>query len=87
MWIAQKATVPWLNVHTNQISAHTFCHDILDVLLHVVVLCFLQVFRSSNYAFIGKKGRRFQLGHQFVAVFLLGQDMEMSLYIELDCHS
>ena len=24
-----------------------------------VVLCFLQVFRSSNFAYIGKKGRRF----------------------------
>ena len=29
------------------------------VLLPVVVLCFLQVFRSSNYAYIGKKGPRF----------------------------
>ena len=48
------------------------------VFLHVVVLCFLQVFRSSRYAYIGKKGRRFQLCHQFVAVFLLGQDMVMS---------
>ena len=60
------------------------------VLLHVVVLCFLQVFRSSNFACIGKKGRRFQLCHQFLAVFLLGQDMvmsQMSLYIELDRHS
>ena len=39
---------------------------------------------------IGKKGRRFQLCHQFLAVFLLGQDMvesQMSLYIELDRHS
>ena len=44
----------------------------------------LQVFRSSNYAYIGKKGCRFQLCHQFLAVFLLGQDMvmsQMSLYI------
>ena len=40
------------------------------VLLHVVVLCFLQVFRSSNFAYIGKKGRRFQLCHQFWAVLL-----------------
>ena len=50
-------------------------------------MCFLQVFRSSNYAYRGKKGRRFQLCHQFLAVFLLGQDMvmsQMSLYIELD---
>ena len=39
---------------------------------------------------IGKKGRRFQLSLQFLAVFLLGQDMvesQMSLYIELDRHS
>ena len=39
---------------------------------------------------IDKKGRRFQLCHQFLAVFLLGQDMvmsQMSLYIELDRHS
>ena len=28
---------------------------------------------------IGKKGRRFQLCHQFLAVFLQGQDMVMSL--------
>ena len=35
----------------------------------MVVLCFLQVFRSSNYAYtIGKKGRRFQLCHQFLAI-------------------
>ena len=40
----------------------------------VVVLCFLQVLRSSNYACRGKKGRRFQLCHQFLAVFLLSQD-------------
>ena len=55
-----------------------------------VVLCFLQVFRSASYAYIGKKGRRFQLCHQFLAIFLLGQDMamsQMSLYIELDRHS
>ena len=60
------------------------------VLIHVVVLCLLQVFRSSNYAYVGKKGRRFQLCHQFLAVFLLGQDVvmaQMSLYIELDRHS
>ena len=53
------------------------------VLLHVVVLCFLQVFRSSNYAYIGRKGHRFQLCHQFLAIFLLGQDVvmsQMSLY-------
>ena len=40
--------------------------------------------------YIGKKGRRFQLFHQFLAVFLLGQDIVMaqiSLYIELDRHS
>ena len=52
----------------------------------LVVLCFLQVFRSSIY----KKGRRFQLCHQFLAVFLLGRDTvmaQMSLHIELDCHS
>ena len=58
------------------------------ILLHVVVLCFLQVFRSSNYAYIiGIKGR---LCHQCLAVFFLGQDMvmsQMSLYIELDRHS
>ena len=48
---------------------------------YVVVLCFLQVFRSSNYAYyyIGKKGRKFQLCHQFLAVFLLGRGMVMSL--------
>ena len=60
------------------------------VLLHVVVLCFLQVFGSSNHEYIAKKGRRFQLCHQFWAVFLLGQDVvmaQMSLYIELDRHS
>ena len=60
------------------------------VLLHVVVLCFLQVFGSSNHEHIAKKGRRFQLCHQFWAVFLLGQDVvmaQMSLYIELDRHS
>ena len=28
--------------------------------------------------FIGKKGRRFQLCHQFLAVFLLGQDIVIS---------
>ena len=40
----------------------------------MVVVCFLQVFRSSNYEYIiGKKGRRFQLCYQFLAVFLLGQ--------------
>ena len=58
--------------------------------MNVVVLCFLQVFRSSNFAYIGKKGRRFQLCHQFWAVLLLGQDMvmsQMSLYIDLDRHS
>ena len=37
--------------------------------------------------YIGKKGRRFQLCHQFLAIFVLGQDVvmfQMSLYIELD---
>ena len=35
---------------------------------------------------IGKNGCRLQLCHQFLAIFLLGQDMvmsQMSLYIEL----
>ena len=57
------------------------------VLLHVVVLCFLQV---SDFAIIGGKGCGFQLGHQFLAVFPLGPDMvmfQMSLYIKLDHHS
>ena len=66
----------------------TTCKSTYYVLLHVVVLCFLQVFRSSN--FVGKKGRGFLLCHQFLAVFFLGQDIvesQMSLYIELDRHS
>ena len=52
---------------------------------YVLVLCFLQVFISSVFAYIRKQGRRFQLCHQFLAVFLLGQDMvmsKMSLYIQ-----
>ena len=47
----------------------------------IAVLYFLQVFRSSNLAYIGRKGRRFQLCHQFLAAFLLGQDMVMSQMI------
>ena len=40
----------------------------------MVVLCF-----SSDYAYnIGKMGRRFQLCHQFLAIFLPGQDVVMS---------
>ena len=42
-----------------------------------------------NY-YIDKKGLSFQLCHQFLAIFLLGKDVvmsQMSLYIELDCHS
>ena len=46
---------------------------------------FLEVQIMHNY--IGKKGRRFQLCHQFLAIFLLSQDVVMSLYIELDRHS
>ena len=51
----------------SQVLSHMY------ILLHVVILCFLQVFRSSNYAYniIGKMGRRFQLCHQFLAEFLL----------------
>ena len=37
--------------------------------------------------YIGKRGHRLQLCHQFLAIFLLGQDMVMSLYIEPDRHS
>ena len=47
-------------------------------------------YKFLEVACIGKKRRRFQLCHQFLAVFLLGQDMEMAqkcLYIELDHHS
>ena len=49
---------------------------------------FLEV--QINAYIIGKKGRRFQLCHQFLAIFLLGQDVvmsHMSLYLKLDCHS
>ena len=38
VWIAQDTTesrVPRLNVHTNQILAHTFCH-----MAPLIVLCF-----------------------------------------------
>ena len=46
------------------------------VLLHVVVLCFLQVFEVQiMHIAIGKKGHRFQLYNQFL---LLGQDMVMT---------
>ena len=37
-----------------------------------MVWCFLQVFRSSNCACIGKKGHRFQLCHQFLLLYFLG---------------
>ena len=45
----------------------------------LVELCFLQVFRSSNYAYIGKSGCRLQLCHRVWAVFLLCQDVVMSI--------
>ena len=62
------------------------------VLLHVVLLCFLQVFgfKLFRIIIIGKMGRRFKLCHQFLAVLLPGQDVvmsQMSLYMELDRHS
>ena len=53
----------------------------------MIVLCFQEVFGGSNCAC--KKGHRFQLCHQFLAVFFLGQYVvmsQMSLYIELDLH-
>ena len=66
-----------------------------NIYMYVVVLCFLQVFSSLDKlciysVYLGKKGRRFQLCHQFWAVFLLSQDVVMSYmswYIELDRHS
>ena len=61
------------------------------VLLHVVVLCFLQVFRSPklNHAYKGKKGCGFQLCQQFCCDPTGSRygNAQMSLYIELDRHS
>ena len=40
MWIAQdtrESGVPWLNVHTNQILAHTFSHGTLDFLVSLAI--------------------------------------------------
>ena len=57
--------------------------------LYCALYKFLEV-QIMHTGIIGKKGCRFQLCHQVLAVFLLGQDVVMSqksLYIELDCHS
>ena len=61
-----------------------------NMYFYMYLYCAFHKFSEVPIIHIGKKGRRFQLCDQFLAVFLLGQGMviaQMSLYIELDRHS
>ena len=69
---------------------HTHMHTLL-ISLAMWLYLLSTSFRSTNHANILKQVRRFQLCHQFLAVFLLCEDVvtmsQMGLYIELDHHS